>query len=526
MARSGAFIPLLLLFLLPGVSPDCYTGTAEECDKPMDFVPAHSLVGEGIDVTTLEWTGANVVDTTLWRRPNGTCTLCENQWQKQRLPLAVVDWRVHISCNQELSSSVEESAAAVGRALALDVNNDWMSELQLRKESRGPALGGSKSQLTSYAYQKELQDKYMFVRQEIPCVYYRLSLAQDPPLMPQFFWTLRSLPPGYNSSIYWPFLAKYGTHYMRQAHLGGRVRQLTAFQTCRAVLDELTAADIKVNLDSQFLQDLGLRPLSSNTRSSNKNSQGRGSSQAPYMEKRIQVTGGNSYSKQLISTKQDASSFLTWMESLRARPDLVSYSLMPIHTLVRPGDPRREALRQAVKEYVAERGHKKSCSRSCPKGGQADASDPCKCYCSGNPLTNSMCCSLKRGMARLKVHVLRGTDLYGDTTSGTDAYVKVLFQEQIMQTGYTSGDNNPIWREDLDFGPVTLPVKPELTVEVWDSDPWYDDLLGSCNIPLKVGRSTTLTCNLEYGSMLYFYTLECGPNLGGNNCHEYVPVRG
>ncbi|CAM5118032.1 unnamed protein product [Eretmochelys imbricata] len=224
MARSGAFIPLLLLFLLPGVSPDCYTGTAEECDKPMDFVPAHSLVGEGIDVTTLEWTGANVVDTSLWRRPNGTCTLCENRLQgrqQQRLPLAVVDWRVHISCNRDLSSSGEESAAAVGRALALDVNNDWMSELQLRKESRGLALGGSKSQLTSYAHQKELQDKYMFVRHEIPCVYYRLSLAQDPPLMPQFFWTLRSLPPGYNSSIYWPFLAKYGTHYVRQADLGG-----------------------------------------------------------------------------------------------------------------------------------------------------------------------------------------------------------------------------------------------------------------------------------------------------------------
>ncbi|XP_026502488.1 perforin-1-like [Terrapene carolina triunguis] len=176
MARSGVFIPLLLLFLLPSVSPDCYTGTSTECEETMAFVPAHSLVGEGIDVTTLEWTGANLVDTSLWHHPNGTCTICENRLQgrqKQRLPLAVVDWRVQISCNRDLSSSVEESAAAVGRALALDVNNDWMSELELLDESHGPALGGSKSQLTSYAYQKELQDKYMFVRQEMPCVYYR-----------------------------------------------------------------------------------------------------------------------------------------------------------------------------------------------------------------------------------------------------------------------------------------------------------------------------------------------------------------
>ncbi|KAG6926593.1 perforin 1 [Chelydra serpentina] len=448
MARS--FIPLLLLFLLPGV-PNCYTGTAEECDETMFSVPAHSLVGEGIDVTTLEWTGDDVVDTSLWRHPNGTCTLCENRLQgrqHQRLPLAVADWKVQISCNRDLSSSVEESATAVGRALASDVNNDWQSELELREESLGPALGGSKSQLTSYAYQKELQDKYIFVRQEIPCVYYRLSLTQDPPLTPQFSRALRSLPPSYDSAIYQPFLAKYGTHYVSQADLGGRVQQLTAVQICRAVLDGLTSTRIKACLDSQFLQDLGLSSLSSYPPSNN---QSRESSQAPYMEKRIKVTGGNSDAKQLFSTEQNASSFSTWMASLRASPDLVSYSLMPIHTLVRPGDPRREALRQAVKEYVAERGHRKSCTGSCPQGA-GPTLRPCKCSCSGNPLTNSRCCSLKWGMARLKVHVLWGINLSGDTITDTDAYIKFFFQGREMRTGHIEEDNDPIWTEDWTSG--------------------------------------------------------------------------
>ncbi|XP_039389428.1 perforin-1-like [Mauremys reevesii] len=520
MARSGVFIPLLLLFLLPRVSPDCYTGTAEECEETMTFVPAHSLVGEGIDVTTLEWTGANLVDTSLWRRPNGTCTLCENRLhgrQKQKLPLAVVDWKVQITCNRELSSSLEESAAAVGRALALDVNNDWMSELELLEDSQGPALGGSKSQLTSYAYQKELQDKYMFIRQEVPCVYYRLRLTQHPTLTPQFSQALSSLPSSYDSAIYRPFLATYGTHYVRQADLGGNVRQLTAVQTCRAALDGLTAAEVKVHLDSQFLQDLGL---------SKKGSEGSGSSQVPYMEKRLKVTGGHSYSKQLFSTKQDANSFSTWMESLKASPDLVSYSLMPIYTLVRLGDRRREALRQAVKEYVAERGHKKSCPRSCPQGSQIDSEDPCKCYCPGNPLTDSMCCSLKWGTARLKVHVLQGTDLWGDTVTETDAFVSVFFQGQSMETDVIRENNNPIWSQDLDFGPVTLPLKPDLKIEVLDKDTWRKQSLGVCNTYLEVGRSETLTCSLKHGQVLYSYTLECGPNLGGNNCHEYVPVRG
>ncbi|EMP25241.1 Perforin-1 [Chelonia mydas] len=329
------------------------------------------------------------------------------------------------------------------------------------------------------------------------------------------------------------------------------MRRLIAIQTCRAVLDGLTAADIKARLDSQFLQDLGL------SQTSKQSSQSEESSQMPYMEKRIQVKGGHSYSKQLLSTKQDANSFSTWMESLKASPDLVSYSLMPIHTLVRPGNRRREVLRQAIKEYVAERGplmpihtlvrpgdrrrvvlrqaikeyvsergHKKSCPRSCPQGGQADALDPCKCYCSGNPITNSMCCSLNRGMARLKVHVLRGTDLWGDTVTNTDAYVRVLFQGQIMETGHIRNNNNPIWSKDLDFGPVMLPVKPELKIEVWDKDLWRDEYLGDCNTYLEVGKSETLTCSLEYGHLEFSYTLECGPNLGGNNCHEYVPVRG
>ncbi|XP_044868712.1 perforin-1-like [Mauremys mutica] len=519
MARSGVFIPLLLLFLLPGVSSNCYTGTAEECDETVAFVPGYSLVGEGIDVTTLKRTGADVVDTSLWRHPNGTCTLCENrllQGQLHRVPLAMVDWKVHIACTHDLSSSVKESAAAVARALAWDVNNDWKSELELQEDSQGPALRGSKSQLTSYAYQKENDDKYMFVYQEIPCVFYRVRFTHDPPLMPQFSQALRSLPLRNDSTTYRSFLATYGTHYVRQADLGGRVQQLMAIETCRAVLDGLTATEIKDRLRSQFLQDLGL----------SQSSEGRGRSQMPYVEKRIQVTGGNSD----FSTKQDASSFSAWSGSLKASPDLVSYSLMPIHTLVRPSDPRREALKQAVKEYLAERGHKKSCPRRCPQGSQGDSEDPCKCYCPGNPFTNSMCCSLKRGMARLKVHELRCADLWGDTLSATDAYVMVSFQGRELQTEIIKNNNYPTWYKELDFGPVTLPKMlgelSKLKLEVWDSDLLKDHRLGHCNTNLEVGRNNTLTCLLDHGHLQFYYTLECGPNLGGNNCHEYVPVRG
>ncbi|KAG6926590.1 perforin 1 [Chelydra serpentina] len=134
--------------------------------------------------------------------------------------------------------------------------------------------------------------------------------------------------------------------------------------------------------------------------------------------------------------------------------------------------------------------------------------------------------SLNLGMARLKVHIMRGTDLYGDTMTDTDAYVRVVFLRQKRQTSEITDDNNPSWNEDLVFGPVMLPAEPVMEIEVWDSDPWYDDLLGGCRTYLEVGSSGTLTCNLEYGYIKFSYTLECGPNMGGNKCHEYVPVSG
>uniref|UniRef100_K7FFE6 Perforin 1 n=1 Tax=Pelodiscus sinensis TaxID=13735 RepID=K7FFE6_PELSI len=527
MATARVFIPLLLLVLVPGVSPFCRTGTAQECRRSVAFVPGHSLVREGIDVTTLGWTGNYLVDTSLWRGPNGTCTLCRNPLQGgqlQRAPLAVTDWKVNILCNRELSTSVQESAVAVARAMASDVNNDWKVELELPGESMGRALEGTRSELSGFAYEKEQQDKFMFVLHELPCGYYRMRVPPNPPLTPLFAQALSDLLPTYDPSTYRPFLATYGTHYVSQAVLGGRVRQLTAIPTCRAALDGLTDAEIKERLSSQFLQDLGLSQLPSGSHAQEPSSQSSWSSQAAYTDHRTEVTGGHGHANLLYSTKQDPRALSAWLESLKASPGLISFSLSPIHTLVRPGDPRREALRQAVKEYVAERGQRR-CPRRCPQGGYADPLEPCKCRCSGNPFTNSMCCSLQRGLARLKVHMMSGKDLWGDPLSPSDPYVKVIFQGQKLQTRYIKDNNNPQWFEDLDFGVVTLPVKPELEVEVRDSDPWpwVDSHLGTCHAHLKASRNVTQSCVVSPGLVTYSYSLECGPNLGGDTCQEYVP---
>ncbi|XP_075784797.1 perforin-1-like isoform X4 [Pelodiscus sinensis] len=524
MPRCSIFIPLLLHFL-PGVSPYCYTATAQKCRETTPPMPWHSLVGKGIDITTLGWMEASLLDTSLWHGPDGTCTLCQSPRQDRKVPLAVVDWKENAACKQEVRRSVEESAVAVAQAVASAVTSHWKKELDLTEETKDLALGGARSPLASFAYEKEQQDKYMFVLNEVSCVFYRLRLTHQPRLAPQFSQALRQLPPSYEPDTYRSFLATYGTHYLNKAVLGGHVQQLMAIPTCRAALDGLTDAEIRENLGSKFFEDLGLNQFPAGSHAHKPSSHSDWSSPVPYLEKRIEVTGGSSHTKELFSTTQNTTTFTAWLQSLKASSSLVSYSLGSIHTLVRPGDPRREALRQAVKEYVAERGQS-MCPWSCPEGGVFDSLDPCTCHCSGNPLTNSMCCSLRRGLARLKVRVMSGTDLWGDVSTATDGYVLVFFKKKRLQTRLIEDNDNPEWNEDLNFGIVTLPEKPKLKVEVWDSDGMRDDLLGGCFTQLKAGRNVMIVCNLERGHVVFSYSLECGPNLGGDSCQEYVPVRG
>ncbi|CAM4562771.1 unnamed protein product, partial [Lepidochelys olivacea] len=239
----------------------------------------------------------------------------------------------------------------------------------------------------------------------------RLRIPQDPPADTPLLPALSRLPPSYDSAAYWPFLAMYGTHYIGQA-----------------VLDGLTASDIKACLVSQFSLNLGLGPLPSN-------SAGREWSSHWYKW----------LSQAAWSTAPCRPGvFSAWVESLKTSPSLVSYSPTPSHTLVGPDDPRREALRQAAKKYVAERGQRRSCPRSFPEEGKTYSWDPCKCDCSMSRLTDSTCCSHERGMAQMKVHLLRAEDLWEDPTSATDAYVRFLFQGQRLQTGYGEEDNDPI----------------------------------------------------------------------------------
>ncbi|XP_075784780.1 perforin-1-like [Pelodiscus sinensis] len=525
---------ILLLFLLPMVSAQCQTGTAAAC-KNATFVPGHNLLGEGIDVTTLGRTGTHVVDTSRWRSPNGTCTLCRNPLQGgkwQRLPLAAVDWRVHSRCQWQLGGSVQPSALGAVAAAAAVVQNDWKVELDVtggRKINGQVGLAGSHSKLAEFVTQKSQKDRYAFISHEVSCPYYRFGISGTPPLTDHFIQSVKNLPSVYNKTSqleYHHLIHTYGTHYLTQASLGGRVRDVTAVRACQAALDGLSLNDIKDCLSVEAAVNIGVDSDQASVRECTEKRRRMRFPQGfheKYRERYVEEDGGKN-TDDLLFSRNYAGAFSNWVKTLKSHPGLLTYSLRPIHTLFGQDDPKREALRQAVGKYIRERALWGGCAKSCPQGMRHSARDPCSCDCHGDNMTNAMCCPRERGLALLSVTVEQASDLWGDTFSATDAYVKLFFAMRELRTHTLWNRRNPKWNRRMDFGSVHVTDTSQLRVEVWDKDHgWDDDLLGFCNIQLMAGGPHHRECYLKHGRVRLHYSLHCGPHLGGRSCSEYVP---
>ncbi|XP_020773003.2 perforin 1.5 [Boleophthalmus pectinirostris] len=491
----------------------CYTGSASECEKA-SFVPGHNLAGEGFDVVRMRRTGAYVINVKAHLSNNHTCTLCPNRFQQdqvQKLPAAVLDWRPFSRCSKQLSSALHHSVDSLLRSSSSLVSNNWGLGLSLDEIGKA-VLGGSRSDLAKFARSQHSVDRATFATHEISCTYYSYRLADHPQLSAEFTKHLKRLPQSLTTSqdkaLYRRLIDTYGTHYIHQVQLGGKVRRITAFRTCLATLKGFSEAQIKNCLNIELRMALGILPANATVSNKCDNFLKGNMSMGFYqgfMTHKIEVFGGERYFPDILYHQDPSESYHSWMNSLQDNPDVVSYAIFPLHHLV--DDPQISAnLRNSVTEYIKE--------------NQLQEDQLGMKKCSPKPNLDHNCCPLRAGRGTLTLEIHRASGLRADTFTKTDAYVKIFYNGMYEETATVMDDNNPVWNASYAFGSVEL--GQEMWFEVWDRDVLYNDMVGRCLVFPERGTHG-LSCRLKKGVLYFSYTIKCDAHLTGFRCGRYSP---
>ncbi|XP_067441296.1 perforin-1-like isoform X2 [Thunnus thynnus] len=497
--------PLYLSFLLflsyhsPVLS--CQTGTRSQCESA-PFVPGHNLVGEGFNVVTLRRKGAYMVDVRTYLTPNGTCTLCSNHIQGnrlQKLPLSAVDWRAYSRCNDAIHSSTHTSVSSLMNAYTSHEGDAEKTYLD---------VGGTHSSAYSFATEKNKHDRYTFSLNRVTCSHYSYRVSGTPPLSPKFSEDLKSLPNFYNSktkSQYKKLIDTYGTHYIHKVYLGGRLMRIAAARTCLSTLNELSSNEVHSCLSQGFSVGLGKTSASAISRICSKvlrNQDFVASSYELYQDY-TEVLGGTQWSGVFSLIRDDSLGYLNWINSLKDRPDIVGYSLRPMYELML-NEPQKAQMKTAIEQYIED---------------NTVINLHIEPYCLFIPNLARNCCPLRAQRGTLEVTIIRAWDLYGDTFSATDGYVKLQYGSIRRRTDVVTS-NNPWWNARYDLG--TVDTSLTLRIEVWDEDVRYDDLMIYCELSPTQG-SHGVTGSLEVGGLEFDYKLTCDPYLTGDKCDRYKP---
>ncbi|XP_062373426.1 perforin-1-like [Sardina pilchardus] len=519
------------LTLISHTTQSCTRGSIRECKKA-EFAPGSTLAGEGFDITKMQRTGVSVIDMSLWRGEDNTCLLCRNPYQEgkmQKVPLAVVDWRPSEECSVRVISTQHQSSESLMRSSTSSVENNWEAAVGLQANvGRGSLmLAGSKSKLADYSLEK-MWDKFTFFSQKVFCSHYSYRVSNQAVLHPEFQRAVNLLPKKYtteNKQHFFKLIDTFGTHSMTKVTLGGMVQSVTSIRRCLASLQGLTVDEIQMCLNVEAEVSVGRRSHQAGTELKRcqavKNKlEAKESISATIKDRFTEVVGGN-------TTERDT--FQKWLSSVPGHPEVMSYSLDPLHELLPSNLPVRRELRKAIRHYILERGLWQHCPGPCVYGIKRDPEEPCVCSCDGDPGLGGDCCPTKRGLARVIITVVGTSGLWGDYTTATDAYVKVL-NSQNMEIGRTPviwDNDSPQWNMDFDLGYVIL-SQTSTVIEVWDEDSkWDDDLLGTCTINLMdLGRGGWTICGkIKIHSEI---AVTCGPSLSGSSCSEYIssPVDG
>ncbi|XP_060758264.1 perforin-1-like [Neoarius graeffei] len=513
----------------------CFKANETQCHN-VDFATGSDLAGEGFDITTMQRKGAFVIDMSTWLQDDKSCTLCKNPYMKgqtQKLPVSVVDWRPSPKCNVKLSSSVYQSSEALVSASTTSIENNWKIGLKIiTPEVQGSLiLAGSNSKLAEYSMAKTKKDKYSFTSHAVSCGYYSYRISSRPLLHPELSNEFGNLPEIYNEStkhLYYKLIDKFGTHYITKVTLGGEVRSVTSIKECQATLQGLSVDEVKMCLDVEASVSMAiavnLQTEAHHCKQSKDKTLSKKSFSSSFSDRETNVIGGHTQNVDLLfSSNNDPKAYKEWVSSLPAHPDVLSYSLEPLHELLPAKTQKQVQLGNAIKDYIVQRALLKNCTSPCKIGVKTNPKEPCSCTCHNKPDVALNCCPTQRGAAQVTITVIKAEGLRGDVWSQTDAYVKILLNGKINrgQTSRIRDNNSPIWNQNFNLGTVELTQYHSVTLQVWDEDSNSDDdLLGECRVSLKSDKKI---CELNHGMLYYEVQVKCIPGLAGPSCMEYKP---
>ncbi|XP_068445511.1 perforin-1-like [Clinocottus analis] len=454
-----------LLFLLqhsPALSEGSWGGN--QCHQA-PFVPGHNLIGFGFNAVTLK-RASYVIDVTTYRKQDGSCNL------------SLINYYSN------------------------EGSNDWQYGLDYFSHDRDYV--GTKSHVYKFATDRTREDQYTFSSHRVTCSHYSYRLSDNPKISEEFYKALDSLPYSYNSYTkdhYWRLIDSFGTHYTRQVYLGGQLNRVAAARTCLSSLNGLSSQQVHYCMRLGFSVGLGYSSSDQMKYCNNflHNQHSSNAYQYGHLNLYTKVIGGRDWSGECSLYHEDSYGYKNWLKSLKDYPDVVKYSLRPLHELV-PHSQRRNALRSAIQYYL-----KEYAVNSWTHAGF------------GGLNHNQKCCPHNAYSGHLEVTITKGWVL--KRTNKPRVYAVVKYKNNAHRT-HEIRSNDPVWNGKFDLGQVD--THQSFTVQVWANDKKRDSLLVSCDFNVYQGKHTK-GCSSEKGKVDFHYALTCGHHLNGDQCHQYKP---